>query len=509
MTLDRIGLQVLGHALDGIAEEMGAVLERTAFSPNIRERRDASCALFAPDGRMVAQAAHVPVHLGSMPETVAAVLEREPAPGEVWLVNDPYAGGSHLPDLTVVAPIDVDGVRVAIAAVRAHHADVGGMRPGSMAPDATEIHQEGLVLPPVPLVREGATVPAVLDLLLANVRTPAERRGDLDAQRAAVHLAEERVAELARRHGPAALLAACDAMIAYAEARTREAIAALPDGTWIAEDVLEGDGVEDVELPIRVAVTVAGDRLVVDFAGTAGRARGSVNCPLAVTRAACLFALRVLLPGDIPMNAGVAAPLEVVAEPGSLVHARPPAAVAGGNVETSSRIADVVLAALGQVADLPAQGQGTMNSLVLGGAGWTWYETIGGGQGASSSGPGPSGVHVAMSNTRNSPIEAFELEAPVRVRRYELRRGSGGAGRHAGGDGIVREIEVLAPAQLSLVADRRRHAPRGAAGGADGRPGEDRLDGEAIPAKCARDLAPGSVVSIRTPGGGGWGAPDG
>ncbi len=505
--MDAIGLQVLGNALAGVAEEMGAVLVRTAFSANIKERRDSSCALFAPDGRMIAQAAHVPVHLGSMPETVAAVLERGPVPGDVFVVNDPFAGGSHLPDITLVAPIAVDGDVLAIAAVRAHHADVGGMRPGSMPPGATELFQEGVIIPPVRLVRAGAVEPDILALILANVRTPRERRGDLDAQLAAIHLAGERLAELADRYGAAAIRSACDATIAYAEQRTRDAIRALPDGTYTAEDILEGDGVTEDPIPIRAAVTVDGDRLVVDFAGTSPAVRGNVNCPLAVTRAGCLFALRVLLPGDIPMNAGIAAPLEVRAEPGSLVHAQPPTAVAAGNVEASSRIADVVLAALAQVADLPAQGQGTMNNLVLGGSGWSSYETIGGGQGASSRGPGPSGVHVAMSNTRNTPVEALELEAPLRVRRYELVYGTGGAGVHAGGDGIVREVEALAPATLSLVADRRSVGPHGAAGGEDGTPGAHLVNGEPVGAKAGRELAPGDVVTVRTPGGGGWGRP--
>lgn len=509
MSLDPIGLVVLGNALAGVAEEMGAVLVRAAFSANIKERRDSSCALFAPDGRMVAQAAHVPVHLGSMPETVAAVLACDPAPGDVFIVNDPYTGGSHLPDITLVAPLAIDGAVLAVAAVRAHHADVGGMRAGSMPPGATELYQEGIVIPPVRLVRGGQLDANLLDLLLANVRQPHERRGDLDAQLAALHLAAERLAELAARHGAVTVLEAYDAMIAYAERRTREAIRALPDGVHVAEDVLEGDGVTDDDIPIRATVEIAGDRMIVDFAGTSPAVRGNVNCPLAVTRAGCLFALRVLLPGDIPMNAGVSAPLEVRAEPGSLVHARPPSAVAAGNVETSSRIADVVMAALAEVADLPAQGQGTMNNLVLGGAGWSTYETIGGGQGASSRGPGPSGVHVAMSNTRNTPVEALELEAPVRVRRYELAYGTGGTGRHAGGDGIVREVEVLAPAALSLVADRRRIGPRGALGGEPGTVGEHRVNGAPIGGKAGVELVRGDVVHVRTPGGGGWGAPTG
>jgi len=506
MSLDAIALTVLGNALAGVAEEMGALLVRGAFSANIKERRDSSCALFDPDGRMVAQAAHVPVHLGSLPETVAAVRARDPQPGDVFIVNDPYTGGSHLPDITLVAPLVVAGEIAGYGAVRAHHADVGGMRPGSMPPGARELLQEGLVIPPVRLIAGGEPTADTWALLLANMRLPDERRGDLDAQIASLRLGERRLVEIVGRYGAATVRGAFDDMLAYAERRTREALARVPDGTYRAEDVLEGDGLSDADIPIRVAVEVSGDRISIDFAGTSPAVPGNVNCPFAVTRAACLFALRVLLPADVAMNAGVAAPLTVVAPPGCLVDARPPSAVAAGNVETSCRVADVVLSALGQAVELPAQGQGTMNNVVLGGAGWSMYETIGGGQGASAAGPGPSGVHVTMSNTRNTPVEALELEVPVRVRRYELREGTGGRGLHRGGDGVVREIEVLAPAALSLVADRRRHAPRGAHGGDDGAIGAHRVNGASVPGKVSLDLAPGDVVSVETPGGGGWGA---
>jgi N-methylhydantoinase B len=505
VSLDPIALTVLGNALAGVAEEMGALLVRGSFSANIKERRDSSCALFDPDGRMVAQAAHVPVHLGSLPETVAAVRDCDPQPGDVFIVNDPYTGGSHLPDITLVAPLAVEGAIAGYGAVRAHHADVGGMRPGSMPPGARELLQEGLVIPPVRLIAAGRHSADVWDLLLANMRLPEERRGDLDAQIAALRLAERRLTEIVERYGEATVRGAFDDMLAYAERRTREALSRIPDGTYRAEDVLEGDGVTADDIPIRAAVEIAGDRITVDFAGTSPAVAGNVNCPIAVTRAACLFALRVLLPTDVTMNAGVAAPLTISAPPGCLVDARPPSAVAAGNVETSGRIADVVLAALGLAVDLPAQGQGTMNNLVLGGAGWSMYETIGGGQGASAVGPGPSGVHVTMSNTRNTPVEALELEIPVRVRRYELRYGSGGGGLHAGGDGVVREVEVLAPAALSLVADRRRHPPRGARGGGDGALGAHWVNGEPVPGKVGRDLAAGDVVTVETPGGGGWG----
>jgi N-methylhydantoinase B len=507
VTLDPVTLSVLSAALTGVAEEMGALLVRAALSPNIKERRDSSAALFDKDGRLVAQAAHIPVHLGAMPEAVAAVRGRDPRPGDVFVLNDPYTGGTHLPDVTLVSPLPSRGEIAGYAVSRAHHSDVGGMSPGSMPAGSRELLQEGIVIPPVRLVAGGEEREDVLALLLANVRTPEIRRGDLRAQLAANRLAQTRLGELEARHGRETVLAAFADVVAYTERRTREAIAALPDGTYRAEGELDGDGVTDVDVPIRVAVTVSGDELAIDFAGTSPSVPGNVNCPLAVTRSACLFVLRVLLPDDVPTNAGVSAPLTVLAPEGSLVNATRPAAVAAGNVETSQRIADTVLAALAQAADLPAQGQGTMNNVVLGGPGWTYYETVGGGQGASSRGPGPSGVHVGMSNTLNTPVEALELEYPLRVERLELRQGSGGEGRHRGGDGIVRAVRTLSAATLSLLTDRRRHAPQGAAGGAPGAPGLNVVNDEEVPAKTTRELDPGDVVTVETPGGGGWGVP--
>jgi N-methylhydantoinase B len=342
---------------------------------------------------------------------------------------------------------------------------------------------------------------------LANVRTPRIRQGDLAAQAAAGRLAEERLRDLVARNGLELVLAAFDEVTAYAERRAREAIRRLPDGRYTAESEVEGDGVVDDDLPLRVAVSIAGDSIEIDFEGTAGAARGNVNCPLSVTRSASLFAVKTLLPADVPANAGAYAPVTVRAPEGSLVNAQRPSAVVAGNVETSQRIADTVLLALAQVADLPAQGQGTMNNVVLGTSAWTYYETIGGGQGASSRGPGPSGVHVGMSNTLNTPVEALELEFPLRVERSELLYGSGGEGVHSGGDGVARQIRLLEPATLSLLTDRRRHAPRGAAGGGPGRPGRNLLNGEELPAKVTCVLRDGDVVTIETPGGGGWGKP--
>jgi N-methylhydantoinase B len=505
--LDPVTLSVLASALSGVAEEMGAVLIRGAYSSNIKERRDCSTALFDERGRMVAQAEHIPVHLGAMPEAVQAVMDRNPEPGDVFAINDPYSGGTHLPDITLVSPISHEGEIIGYAVTRAHHSDVGGMRPGSMPSDSREIYQEGIIIPPVRLVRGGEYVQDILDLLLANVRTPDLRRGDLRAQIAANNIAEERIGELIERRGKDIVLAAFDEVISYAEKLAREAIRELPDGEYTAEDYVEGDGTSDEDIPIKATITIKDDSMTIDFDGTADAVEGNVNCPLPVTRSSCYFALRVLLPDDIPANAGTYAPLEIKAPEGSLVNATYPSAVVAGNVETSNRIADAVLAAFLCFAPdvLPAQGQGTMNNTIIGGQGWTYYETIGGGQGASEKGPGPAGVHVGMSNTLNTPVEAFEMEYPMRVERYELLYDSGGAGKSRGGDGIVRSVRVLEPASLSLLTDRRRHAPQGANGGEPGKVGQNLLNDEELPPKVSRGLEEGDVVTVKTPGGGGYG----
>jgi N-methylhydantoinase B len=512
-SLDPVTLSVLASAFAGIAEEMGAVLIRGAYSSNIKERRDCSTALFDAQGRLLAQAEHIPVHLGAMPEAVAAVMERDPAPGDVFCLNDPYTGGTHLPDLTLVSPMALDDEVIGFAVTRAHHSDVGGMRPGSMPADSREVYQEGLIIPPLRIARAGEPSEEALELLLANVRTPDVRRGDLRAQIASNRLAERRLLELIERRGRDVIETAFGELLEYAERRTREVLRALPDGEATAEGEIEGDGTHDEDIPLHARVKLDGDTLSVDFEGTADQVAGNVNCPLAVTRSACCFALRVLLPDDVLANAGAYAPLRIAAPEGSLVNAQRPAAVVAGNVETSQRIADTVLRALGEVvagseeaARLPADGQGTMNNLVIGGAGWTYYETIGGGQGASARGDGPSGVHVGMSNTLNTPVEALELEYPLRVERYELVEGSGGEGEHRGGDGIVRAVRTLEEAWLSLLSDRRRHRPSGRDGGGDGRCGANYIDEEEVGAKASRELASDSVVEVRTPGGGGWGA---
>jgi N-methylhydantoinase B len=486
-----IELQVIGSALRAVADEMGAALVRSAFSANIKERRDCSTALFAADGRMIAQAEHIPVHLGAMPEAVAAIMARDPHTGDVWILNDPYAGGTHLPDITLVSPTDLG-----FAVTRAHHADVGGREPGSLPADSTTLADEGVVIPPTRLDDD------VIDELVARMRNPDERRGDLRAQLAAHHLAERRIAELCARYDGSRVAAAMDGLYDYSERRVRNAIAGLPDGRYEATDSLEA---RDGELLIHAAVTIVGGEIEIDFAGTASQHAGNLNCPLAVTRSAAYFVVRCVTDPDVPASGGAFAPVTVRAPEGSLVNSRPPAAVAAGNVETSCRIADVVFAALGHAVPVPAQGQGTMNNVTCGNDRFTYYETIGGGQGACPDADGPSGVHVTMSNTLSTPAEALELAYPLRVRRHALRLGSGGEGPHRGGDGVVRELEALEECRFSIVSERRARAPQGARGGCDGAPGRNLLNGEQIPAKTTGTLTPGDVLTIETPGGGGSG----
>jgi N-methylhydantoinase B len=471
---------------------MGAVLVRSAFSANIKERRDCSTGLFDGRGRMIAQAEHIPVHLGAMPDAVAAIMQRDPADGETWAINDPYAGGTHLPDITLVSRTEVG-----FAVTRAHHADVGGREPGSMPADSRTLEEEGVVIPPTRL-DDG-----VIAELVAQMRNPEERRGDLRAQLAAHRLAERRIAELCARRGRDHVLAAMDELYAYSERAMRAGITALPDGRYEARDVLEAI---DGELELRAAVTIAGDSVEIDFAGTSRQHDGNLNCPLAVARSACFYVVRVLVDPDLPASGGAFAPVTVTAPEGCLVNANPPAAVAAGNVETSSRIVDVVMRAFGEAMEVPAQGQGTMNNVTLGNERFTYYETIGGGQGACPAADGPSGVHVAMSNTLSTPIEALELQYPLQVERYGLRVGSGGDGRQRGGDGVVRELRVLEDCRLSIISERRSNAPQGERGGAPGSPGRNFLNGHPLPAKATIDLAAGDVVTIETPGGGGFGS---
>jgi N-methylhydantoinase B len=487
-----IELQVLGHGLRAVAEEMGAALIRAAYSANIKERRDCSTALFDDQGRMVAQAEHIPVHLGAMPDAVAAVKRHEPSRTDVFVLNDPFAGGTHLPDITLVSRTDVG-----FAVTRAHHADVGGLEPGSMPAFSHTLDEEGVVIPPT-RVEEGT-----LERLAARMRNADERLGDFRAQLAAHSLADERIGDLCARHGADRVRAAMEELLGYSERVVRAGIGRLPDGHYAAADVLE---TSEGELELRVAVTVDGEALDVDFAGTARQHEGNLNCPLSVTRSATYFVVRCLTDPDVPASAGAFAPVRIAAPAGCLVNARPGAAVAGGNVETSCRIVDVLFTALGGAVPVPAQGQGTMNNITLGNERFTYYETLGGGQGACPDSHGPSGVHVTMSNTLTTPVEALELAYPLRVRRHELRLGSGGAGRHRGGDGVVRELEALEPCRLSILSDRRRHAAAGTVGGEPGAPGRNLVNGRALPAKTSIDLSAGDVLRVETPGGGGLGA---
>jgi N-methylhydantoinase B len=526
--MNAVRLEIYRHLFTALAEEMGAALRLSAYSPNIKERRDYSCALFDGAGRVVAMGDHMPVHLGAMPMSVRAVLDTVGplAAGDVAAVNDPFAGGTHLPDITLVSPAYAAGARdgggaapLGYLAVRAHHADVGGMAPGSM-PLAREIYQEGLRIPPLLLVRAGERDAGLWRLILANVRTPEERAGDLAAQLAALVAGERRLAEMVTRRGTAEVATAMDALIAYADRLVRAGLRLVPDGEYAAEDALEDDGSGSGPLPMCVVLHIRGDTMEADFTGSAPQAAGGVNAVAAIAHSCLRYVVRCvvesLLGQPLPAGGGEMAAVRLVLPERSVVNAGPPASVAAGNVETSQRIADVLLLAMLQaLPDLvPAQSQGTMNNLSIGGVGPTgepfaYYETMAGGMGASAAGPGLSGVHVHMTNSLNTPIEALEHAYPLRVRRYGFRTGSGGEGRHRGGDGLRRDIEVLSPATVSLLTERRVRRPAGSKGGGSGAAGENVLirDGaeSPLPAKATFDARPGDIISVRSPGGGGWG----
>ena len=515
---DLIGLELANHRLAAIAEEMGVVLGRTALSPNIKERRDYSCAVFDAAGGLVAHAAHIPVHLGSTPLSVqAAMAAMRMAPGDVVVLNDPFAGGTHLPDVTVVAPVYARGGSrpFAYVADRAHHADIGGMEPGSM-PVGTDIFQEGVRLPPIRLIAGGRPVDDVLALFLANTRVPHERRGDLDAQCAALRVGAERLRALAGRVGGLRHLARdFRALQDHAERLMQALLRSLPAGTYRATDLLDDDGHGARRLPIRVAITLRAGRARVDFTGTAPQVRGPVNANLAVTRSAVLYVFAALAGGAIPTNDGIARPIDIVTPEGTLVHALSPAAVAGGNVETSQRIVDVLLRALAKAAPdrVPAASAGSMNNVALGGMiggrPFAYYETLAGGAGGGPGVAGASATHTHMTNTMNTPIEALEAYYPLRVRRYALRPGSGGGGRWRGGDGIVRELELLTDARVTLLTERRTIAPYGLAGGGPGARGRNVLvtgrRTQVLPGKVTIDAHPGDRLRVETPGGGGFG----
>jgi N-methylhydantoinase B len=529
--MDAITTEIMKNLFISVAEEMGVTLGRAAYSPNIKERRDFSCACFLAEGQMIAQAAHIPVHLGAMPASVRAALEAfdDWTVGDLVVLNDPYLGGTHLPDITMVSPVFAPGMEAPsfFVASRAHHADVGGMSPGSM-PLATEIYQEGLIIPPVKLIRAGQTQQPILDIILRNVRTPAERRGDLAAQMAAHRVGQQRLEEIVVRYGLEETLLYAHELLAYAERWTRAAISSIPDGVYAFADEMDDGGIPNsassaCNAPcgpiIRVAVTVQGDTMTVDFTGSSPAVAGPLNAVRAITESATWYVARCVTGADVPANSGAFAPVHVVVPQGSMLDADPPHAVAGGNVETSQRIVDVVFGALAQALPdrIPAASLGTMNNLTVGGIDpelgtpFAYYETVGGGAGAGPKGDGLSGVHVHMTNTLNTPVEALEYSYPIRVRCYALRLGSGGAGQHRGGDGLVREIEFLCPAKVTILSERRRTRPYGLQGGEPGLPGHNTLirneREQELPGKVEIQVEAGDVLRLSTPGGGGWGPP--
>ncbi|HEX4950879.1 MAG TPA: hydantoinase B/oxoprolinase family protein [Blastocatellia bacterium] len=518
--MDSITLEIFKSLYTSVAEEMGASLRRTAFSPNIKERRDYSCAVFDRRGNIIAQGDHMPVHLGSMPMSVRAAIDRcELHPGDVIILNDPYAGGTHLPDVTLVAPV-FDATKTQLwfyVANRAHHADIGGATPGSMG-KANEIYQEGLRIPPLHLVHRDKLNAEFMNLFLANVRVNEERNGDLTAQLGALRVGAERLREIVARYG----FKECDAyaqhLIDYTARMMRRTIAELPDGVYAAEDWLDDDGETQDPVRLVVTITIRGERATIDFTGSAPQVRGPLNAVAAITISATYYVFRCLIPAAVPASAGVLEPLEIITPSGTIINAVPPAPVAGGNVETSQRIVDVLLKALSQAAPhlIPAASQGTMNNLTIGG--WdaarqrefAYYETVAGGMGARPTAAGLSAVHTHMTNSLNTPVEALEYAYPLRVRRYAIRRDSGGAGQHRGGDGVIREVELLTDAQVTLLSDRRKIAPYGLAGGEAGQQGTAELvssgQHEQLPGKFSRAAKAGDRIVIQTPGGGGYGA---
>jgi len=520
---DPIRMEIFKSLFASVAEEMGVTLRRTAFSPNIKERRDYSCAVFDARGELIAQGDHMPVHLGSMPMSVAAAVRAvEMGPGDVVVLNDPYEGGTHLPDITMVSPVFAGGANdpgplLFFVANRAHHSDIGGMTPGSM-PLSTEIFQEGVRIPPIRLFSNGLRSEPVFRLILANVRTPREREGDLTAQIAANRTGERRLLQIVARHGVSVTTAFARHLQDYSERMVRALLQQIPGGTYTAEDFLDDDGVENRPVRIRVKLRIRPGELEVDFAGSDPQVAGSINAVYAITMSAVYYVVRSLIPEPIPASSGVLRPIRISVPEGSVLHARFPAAVAAGNVETSQRIVDVLLRALGKASRriIPAASSGTMNNLTLGGTDprtgslFSYYETVGGGMGACSSQAGDNGIHTHMTNSLNTPIEALEYSFPFRVTRYSLRERSGGTGLHRGGDGIIREIELLAAAEGTLLSDRRKSAPYGMSGGKPGKPGRSLLvrsgRARALPSKTRFHMDPGDRIRIETPGGGGWGA---
>ncbi|MBN1940506.1 MAG: hydantoinase B/oxoprolinase family protein [Candidatus Aminicenantes bacterium] len=514
---DAIEIEIFKNLFISIAEEMGAVLGRTSLSPNIKERKDYSCAVFNRKGETLAQGSHIPVHLGAMPLSVqAALASLRFEDGDLVLLNDPYRGGTHLPDITAIAPVFIGGRPAFFAANRAHHSDVGGMSPGSM-PLAREIFQEGLILPPIKLRSRGRMNEDLLRLILANVRTPEERKGDLLAQVAACEKGRVRILEAADKFGLARVERYAGLIQDYTETYLRRTLREIPPGSYAFSDVLDNDGISNEPVRISVRVKIGGGRAEVDFRGSSPQVAGGVNANLAVTTSAVMYVFRSLIEEDIPVNTGLLRPISIIAPPGLVVNARFPAATAAGNVETSQRIVDVLLGALAKAVPgrIPAASQGTMNNIALGGydpvrrKDFAYYETIGGGMGASAEHPGLSGVHTHMTNSLNTPLEALESYLPLRIRGYSLRRGSGGRGANRGGDGIVREYEFVVPTRVTIMSERRSFAPYGLVGGSPGRKGRNILISKGrktnLGSKCDLAVQAGDVIRIETPGGGGYG----
>lgn len=519
---DPIRLEVFKHLFSAVAEEMGAVLRKSSYSPNIKERRDFSCALFNSSGAMISQAAHIPVHLGSMPMSVKAAIDKYSLtlrPKDIIILNDPFMGGTHLPDITMVSPVFVGERLIGFVANRAHHADVGGISPGSM-PISQEIYQEGLIIPAIKLVSSGKINQEVYDLILSNVRTPDERAGDLLAQIASNERGVWRLIELVERYGINEVLDHMTRLLSYSERLTRKLIERIPDGSYEFTDFLDDDGYCEDPIPLHVTIDVCGNEMIIDFTGSADQRKGSINAVYAITLSAVFYVVRSLLGLDAPNNSGCMSPIKVIAPPHSVVNASHPAPVAGGNVETSQRIVDVMLGALAQALpdEIPAASQGTMNNITIGGwdvtrqRAFTYYETIGGGMGARPNSSGPSAVHSHMTNTLNTPIEALEFAFPLRVLRYEIREDSGGKGHYHGGDGIRRDIQVMCDSEVTILSDRRINPPYGMKDGLPGRTGQNYLIINAtenvMPGKFTAAIKAGETISIHTPGGGGYGSED-
>ena len=509
-SMDAIELSIFASRLNAVCEEMGAVLQRAAFSPNIRDRLDFSCAVFDAGGELCAQAAHIPVHLGSMAFAMRDIVRRQDwQPGDMVILNDPFLGGTHLPDVTLIAPLFVAGECLGFVVNRAHHADIGAQSPGSM-PLSRSLEEEGLVIPPTRLLVGGEVDAAQLRRITAASHADAGGEGDLAAQISANRNGLRRLQALIEVMGVAAWREGLAGLNDYAERLALSALAVIPDGEYRFADCMDDDGLGNQDIPVCVTLSVAGGRVRADFSGTAAQVTGNINCPLSVAAAAVYYVFRCLMPARTPACAGAFRPITVQAPEGCLLNARRPAAVAAGNVETSTRVVDVVMGALARALPerMPAASHGSMNNLAMGQRGdnaWDYYETLGGGSGAGPRGPGASAIQTHMTNTRNTPVEVLETHYPLRVRRYALRRDSGGHGRHAGGDGLIREFEFLQPAHVTLLSERRRHAPWGLAGGQPGKPGRNCLNRKPLAGKVSLEVKAGDVLSMETPGGGGWG----